>query len=116
MLSLTMVVLPLSIISVPSPQKILFLMIGWLLPKKLYIPPPLLPAVLPLKVTFVTVGLLVLLYIPPPLLPAVLPLKVTFVSVGLLLPLNIPLPLSIPPPLAPAVLPLKVTLVSVGLL
>jgi len=56
----------------------------------LYIPPPLLyvPLVeLPLKVQFISVGLLDLLYIPPPppnLPLAELPLNVQLVIVGLL--------------------------------
>jgi hypothetical protein len=79
----------------------------------LYIPPPLPPLIcpeLPLKVTFVNVGLLESLYIPPPDC-AELSLKVTFVNVGLL-----PEVLYIPLPLPHAKLPLKVTFVNAGLL
>ena len=48
----------------------------------LYIPPPLLPAKLPVNVLLISVGEEEdVLYIPPPLLPAELPVNVQLVSV-----------------------------------
>jgi hypothetical protein len=47
--------------------------------------PPPQPALLPLMMAFVSVGLLSALRMPPPALLAVLLMRLTFVSVGLLL-------------------------------
>ncbi|PJB68915.1 MAG: hypothetical protein CO096_13870, partial [Armatimonadetes bacterium CG_4_9_14_3_um_filter_66_14] len=60
--------------------------------------------VLPHKTVLRTVGLLPALYIPPPFLPALLPLKVTFASVCLT---DKSLVQYIPPPEELAELPLK---------
>src|SRR5438445_5361536 len=81
--------------------------------------PPESPAALPLNVTLVNTGLLVLpaplasSYIAPPFPLALLPLNVTLVRLGLLVPA--PALLNKAPPDA-AVLPLNVTADSVGLL